>query len=182
MMTNHNTKPAGSVPTTWQIRTYDVWGNARDGWEVNNTWGAGEIELRIPQTRYNVGVEWHVCRNPECPGNNPCGHVPPCEFGAHRRESHGVIPVMHVPSNSQNGAPEMPHCPECDALVMLESQEFLGAFPSNRQIKRAFGAECRIATDGDDLHITVERERDSYPIGELTCVSHESLSPVRRAK
>lgn len=179
MMTNQNTKPAGSVPTTWQMRTYDVWGNARDGYQVNDTFDAGEIELRIPQTRYNVGVEWHVCRNPECAGNNPCGHVPPCEFGTHRRESHGVIPV--TTHNSETGDTRS-RCPECWHDVKMESQEFTAATPSDRQIKRAYGVTCRITTDGDDLTIYVERERDGYPIGELTCVSHESLSPVRRAK
>lgn len=118
MMTNQNQKPAGSVKTIWQLRTYDVWGNSKDGYEVNDSSDAGEIELRIPQTRYNVGTP----------------------------------------------------------------QEFIGAYPSNRQIKRAFGVNCRITTDGDDLHIEVERERDGFPIGSMECVSHESLSPVRKGK
>jgi hypothetical protein len=177
MMTNQ--KPAGSVPTTWELRTYDVWGNAKDGYEVNNSYGAGTVELRIPKTRYNVGVEWHVCRNPECPGNNPCGHTPPCAWGTHRRESHGVIPVKdYVQIGTGN---IFNACPECFHAVTLESQEFIGAAPTNRQIKLAFGVRCRITTDGDDLHITVERERDGYPIGEMYCTSHVSLSPVRKA-
>ncbi len=41
-------------------------------------------------------------------------------------------------------------------------------------------ASCRIDTDGDDLTIYVERERDGYPIGEMRCISHASLSPVRK--
>lgn len=114
MMTNQ--KPAGSIPTTWELRTYDVWGNARDGWEVNNSYSDGTVELRIPQTRYNIGT----------------------------------------------------------------AQEFIGAYPTNRQIKRAFGVTCHISTDGDDLYITVDRKRDGYPIGEMYCVSHKSLSPVRK--
>ncbi len=109
-------RAAGSLPTTWAVQTYDVWGNVKDGYEVNNVYNAGEIELRIPQTRYNIGM----------------------------------------PS------------------------EFIGAYPSDRQIKRAFGVTCRIECDGDDLRIEVSRERDDYPIGSLECVSHESLSPVRR--
>lgn len=116
-MTNQS-RPCGSIKTTWELRTYDVWGNARDGYEVNDSYNAGEIELRIPQTRHNVGT----------------------------------------PS------------------------EFLSAYPSDRQIKRTFGVNCRIATYGDDVHIEVERERDGYPIGRMKCVSHESLSPVRRVK
>lgn len=110
-----NTKPAGSILTRWSLRTYDVWGNAEDGYDVNDTFDAGEVELRIPQTRYNVGLEG----------------------------------------------------------------EFIGAYPTDRQIKRAFGVTCRIATNGDDCYITVDRASDGMPIGEMTCVSHESLSPVR---
>jgi len=179
MMTNQ--KYAGSIKTTWQLHTYDVWGNAKDGYQVNDKYDAGEVELWLAVWRYNVGVEWHVCRNSQCPGNHPCGHTPPCPDG-HPRESHGVLPVMRAPADGQNGAPEVPHCPECDALVMLESQEFKGAHPSDRQIKRALGVPCRIQTDGDDVYIAVDRARDGYPIGELTCVSHESLSPVRKAQ
>ena len=91
-------------------------GNPKDGYEVNDSWDAGEVELRIPQTRYNVGT----------------------------------------------------------------SQEFIGAYPSDRQIKRAFGVNCQISQAGDDLFISVERERDGYPIGFMECTSHESLGPVRR--
>jgi hypothetical protein len=176
-MTNQNMKPAGSLPTTWELRTYDVWGNARDGYDVNDSYSAGTVELRIPQTRYNVGVEWHVCRNPECPGNNPCGHNPPCAFGTHRRESHGVIPT--TTHNSETGDTRQ-RCPECWQDATLQSQEFIGAFPTDRQIKWAFGVTCRIDTDGDDLFITVNRARDGYPIGEMHCTSHASLSPVRK--
>lgn len=117
MMTNQpNTKPAGSLKTTWALRTYDVWGNARDGYDVNDVYSIGAIELRIPITRYNVDTP----------------------------------------------------------------TEFKSASPTDRQIKRAFGVTCRISTDGDDCHIIVDRERDSYPIGELICTSHVSLSPIRR--
>jgi len=117
MMTNqYHSKPAGSILTVWELRTYDVWGNSRDGYEVNDSYNAGEIELRIPQTRHNVGT----------------------------------------PS------------------------EFLSAYPSDRQIKRAFGVSCRIDTSGDDLTVYVERVRDGYPIGEMHCTSHDSLSPVRK--
>ena len=183
MMTNQNTAKAGSVLTTWALRTYDVWGNARDGWDVNDVYDGGEIELRIPQTRHNIGVEWHVCRNPKCPGNNPCGHNPPCTFGAHRRESHGVIgrPVYEYDTVAMGMSltPSRHDCPECGAPVTVESPEFTAAAPSDRQIKRAFGVKCRITTDGDDLHIDVTRARDGYPIGALECMSHESLSPVR---
>ena len=121
MMTNrHTNKPADNlptIPTTWDLRTYDVWGNARDGYEVNDNYSAGSVDLRIPQTRYNAGTP----------------------------------------------------------------QEFVSASPTNRQIKRAFGVTCHIETDGDDLTVYVTRKRDSYPIGEMHCTSHVSLSPVRVA-
>lgn len=118
MMTNQSPKtcaPAGSIKTQWELRTYDVWGNEKDGYEVNNLFHAGTVTLRIPQARYNVGTPY----------------------------------------------------------------EFLAAFPSDRQIKRAFDVRCRIDVEGDDLHVYVIRARDGYPIGEMHCESHESLSPVK---
>lgn len=118
MMTNQNSKPYGSVKTTWQIRTYEVWGNAKDGYEVNDVYRGTEIELYAPQTMYNFGT----------------------------------------------------------------ANEFVSASLTDRQIKRVFGVRCRVSVDGDDLNYEVERERDGYPIGGLTCTSHESLSPVRKIK
>jgi hypothetical protein len=112
-----SSKPAGSILTTWEISTYDVWGNPRDGYEVNDVFRAGAVELRIPQTRFNVGT----------------------------------------------------------------AQEFVSAFPSDRQIRSIFGIErVQIETDGDDLNIEVQRKRDGYPIGGMFCTSHCSLSPVRK--
>lgn len=121
MMTNrppYLSKPAGSVPTTWELRTYDVWGNAKDGYEVNGTYRAGTETLRIPQTRHNIGT----------------------------------------------------------------AHEFVSAYPTDRQIKKTFGVSCRIDTDGDDMVIYVNRQRDGYPIGEMHCTSHKSLSPVRKVE
>ena len=120
MMTNQTkSKPHGSIRTTWELRTYDVWGNAKDGYDVNDVYNQGEVEMRIPQTRHNIGT----------PG------------------------------------------------------EFVSAYPTLRQIKRAVGINphCRIADtgQGDDLNVYIERKRDGYPLCELRCTSHESLSPVR---
>lgn len=106
---------AETITTTWSLRIYDVWGNAKDGWEVNNSFSAGEVTLRLAVEYHNVGTP----------------------------------------------------------------QEFAGAYPTDRQIKKVFGVRCHIDTDGDDLHITVDRARDSYPIGEMYCTSHVSLSPIR---
>lgn len=169
MMTNQPTssKPAGSIKTVWSLRTYDVWGNAKDGFEVNDTYSAGTVELRIPQTRFNIGVEWHVCRNPKCSHNG-----------------RGVLPIGTRELNlSYERTAELarttinPHCEFCKAPIAMESQEFVSAFPTDRQIKRAFGVRCRIEVDGDDISVYVTRQRDGYPI--VYCESHESLSPVR---
>jgi len=104
------------VETTWELRTYDVWGNAKDGFEVNDTRRAGEVSIRCRVKVNNAGTP----------------------------------------------------------------QEFLSAFPSDSQIRRAFSLRrFKIETDGDDLHIYVNRARDSYPCGELYCTSHDSLSPIR---
>lgn len=46
---------ARTIPTTWDVFTYDVWGNARDGYEVNNTFRAGTVTIRCPIVTYNVG-------------------------------------------------------------------------------------------------------------------------------
>lgn len=104
------------IETTWELRTYDVWGNATDGYEVNDTFKAGEVTIR--------------CKVEVCNAGTP--------------------------------------------------QEFLSASPSDSQIRRALGLRrFKLETDGDDLHIYVNRARDSYPLGELYCTSHESLSPIR---
>ncbi len=112
--------PAGTqrryVGTTWEVWTYDVWGNATDGYEVND--------------RY-----------------------------CHER-AHGMSLII-------------------DTYNKGTSAEFESASPSDSQIRKVFGVKCQIDTDGDDLTIYVNRERDGYPIGELHCTSHESLSPVR---
>lgn len=117
-MTTLTTHPK-YVTTTWELRSYDVWGNSRDGYEVNNTFSAGEVTIWC---KVNV--------------NNP-------------------------------GTP----------------QEFISAYPSDSQIRRAMGLNrFKLDLDGDDLTIYVNRERDGYPCGEMFCTSHESLSPIRKAK
>lgn len=46
-----------SILTTWQVCTYDVWGNAEDGYDVNDVYKQGEVELDIPINKYNEGTE-----------------------------------------------------------------------------------------------------------------------------
>ena len=104
------------VTTQWEWATYDVWGNARDGYEVNDVYRRREpVELRLEVKTYNAGSE----------------------------------------------------------------HEFDSAYPSTKQIRQVFGVRCQLDLQGDDLTVYVNRERDLYPIGELHCTSHDSLSPIR---
>ena len=59
-------------------------------------------------------------------------------------------------------------------------QEFESAYPSKAQIRRLFGLSTfKLDLGGDDIHIDITRARDGYPIGEMLCTSHKSLSPPR---
>lgn len=42
----------------YQLATYDVWGNAREGFEVNNVYQHGEIKIKCKGSVYNQGTEW----------------------------------------------------------------------------------------------------------------------------
>jgi hypothetical protein len=102
--------------TTWELWSYDVWGNATDGYDVNDrSCFDRSYEMSLKRETFNAGK----------PG------------------------------------------------------EFIGAYPSDYQIKKAFGIGCAIETDGDDLTIYITRKSDGYPLGEMFCTSHDSLSPVR---
>lgn len=105
--------------TTWDVWTYDVWGNEDDGYEVND--------------RYNQHRDYEI----EC-----------------------AVEVYNA------GTP----------------QQFESAYPSDEQIREALGLRdsCQFETDGDDLTIYVNTV-DGYPLGELNCTSHESLSAIRKA-
>lgn len=104
------------VKTVWETWSYDVWGNARDGWDVNDRRCLDrDYQLRIPIEVCNAGT----------------------------------------------------------------AAAFDHATPTDRQIRAVFGIRCRFETDGDDTSIYVTRERDGYPIGEMFCQSHASLSPIR---
>jgi len=105
------------VDTQWETASYDVWGNSRDGFEVNDVYRHHEpINIRIRVEVNNAGT---------------------------------------------------PH-------------EFESAYPTDAQIRQALGLRTfKLETDGDDLTIYVNRARDGYPCGELSCISHDSLSPIR---
>ena len=49
-------RPVRYVTTTWEVSTYDVWGNARDGFDVNDRYRHGEITLRLKIQLNNVGT------------------------------------------------------------------------------------------------------------------------------
>lgn len=106
-----------TIKTVWEIRTYDVWGNARDGYEVNNS--------------FVVNRDYPI--------------------------------TLKVTTNNKGTA-----------------QEFLSAYPTDRQIRKALNLRSiQIDLAGDDLAIYANRASNGYPLGELHCVSHESLSPIR---
>lgn len=109
-----------TIETTWEVWTYDVWGNARDGYEVND--------------RY-----------------------------CHDRNYKVTLTVETFNPNTP--------------------QAFDGASLTDEQIREVFSlhGNVQIDTDGDDLTVYVNRSRDGYPIGELICTSHKSLSPVRKS-
>jgi hypothetical protein len=95
-----------TVHSTWELWTYDVWGNAKDGYEVNDrSCFDRSAELTLSTVVHNLGTP----------------------------------------------------------------QAFVSANPTDRQIKKLFGVNCRIETDGDDIVIYVNRARDGYPIGEMIC-------------
>jgi hypothetical protein len=58
------------------------------------------------------------------------------------------------------------------------------AFPSMRQIGQIFRLQrpSRFKLDGDHTRIYLSRASDEYPVGEMFCTSHESLSPIRLKK
>jgi len=106
-----------TIKTSWKIRTYDVWGNERDGYDVNDSY---VVDRNYPLT-------------------------------------------LAVTVNNQGTA-----------------QEFLSAYPTDRQIRKALDLRSiQLDLEGDDLIIYVNRSSNGYPCGELHCVSHESLSPIR---
>ena len=41
----------------YQLWTYDVWGNTRDGYQVNDRYKQGTISVKVRETVYNPGTE-----------------------------------------------------------------------------------------------------------------------------
>ena len=40
----------------FRLWTYDVWGNARDGWEVNDRYSHGVVAIKCERAVFNVGT------------------------------------------------------------------------------------------------------------------------------
>ena len=49
-------RPARYIDTTWEVSTYDVWGNARDGFDVNDRYRHGEVTIRVKAEVNNPGT------------------------------------------------------------------------------------------------------------------------------
>lgn len=63
--------------------------------------------------------------------------------------------------------------------------QFYAAFPTDAQIKNClnvYPSDLEIEVLGDDTHIYVNSALDGYPLGEMICLSHDSLSPIRKNK
>jgi len=58
------------------------------------------------------------------------------------------------------------------------AHEFESAYPTDKQIKDVFGLKKSIDVDGDDMHIYVNNNK-GIPVGEIECISHISLSPIK---
>ena len=105
-----------TIKTQWEIWKYDVVGNERDGFDVNETYRGHTVDLELEVKTYNQGT----------PG------------------------------------------------------EFLSASPTDKQIREALRLRrVQLDTDGDDLVVYINHRPTGMPLGEMHCVSHESLSPIR---
>ena len=56
-------RPAPKFKTrTFRLWTYDVWGNARDGYDVNDRYSHGYVEIRCKRETFSAGTphEFHT--------------------------------------------------------------------------------------------------------------------------
>jgi len=60
--------------------------------------------------------------------------------------------------------------------------QFSSATPTDEQIREALDISptVQIETTGDDLSIYVNEAETGYPLGEMLCTSHASLSRIRK--
>jgi hypothetical protein len=45
-----------TILTTWRGATYDVWGNAKDGYDVNDKYSRGTVDIRLKVRTANAGT------------------------------------------------------------------------------------------------------------------------------
>lgn len=107
-------KAIETIETAWELVTYDVWGNARDGFEVNNAFRSGTVTLDCELHVYNIGTD----------------------------------------------------------------QQFIAGEVSDRELRKKLGIKGTIEVDGDDMVYYIIRP-SGYPLCEIRCISHASLSPIR---
>lgn len=43
------------IKTTWDVRTFDVWGNAKDGYDVNDVYSQSETDIMCEVETFNAG-------------------------------------------------------------------------------------------------------------------------------
>ena len=55
-------------------------------------------------------------------------------------------------------------------------QEFESAYPTDEQLTEMWGDDWQDCGYGDDVNIYLEDSK-GYPLGEMRCVSHDSLCP-----
>jgi hypothetical protein len=48
-------KPRKTIETVWNVRTYDVWGNRKDGYEVNDIHSCGTVTINCKIQTHNAG-------------------------------------------------------------------------------------------------------------------------------
>ena len=105
------------INTTWEVTTYyDIWGNERSGWDVNDVYRRSMVNLPAVVKTFNAGTPY----------------------------------------------------------------EFQGAMLTDREIRKALKLRrIQIDVDGDDTTYYVNHRKNGCPVGELRCISHASLSPIR---
>ena len=105
-----------TIKTYWEVWSYDVWGNAEEGYQVNDRYCQDRCyEIELPVLTANAGTEYAF-------------------------EYAELSPAM---------------------------------------VNEALGLHKRLELDGDDIMVTANGESSGKPYGELHCVSHDSLSPIR---
>lgn len=125
---DNDVKTSHKIVATVNVRTYDVWGNAKDGYEVNDSYNQGDQEVVLNMTLMGVL------------------NVPEGESLSFRSDS--IVCSYEIPDKT--------------------IRDLLGV-----------GPRVAIEIDGDDRTYYVNRERDSYPLGEIYIESWREFNPEK---